>query len=304
MNKFLRPSRVRQQPAFSTPRMLTVAAALFVTVLISSCGGGTGLGNSGNNSLTVTVSETRAFYQVLDLSSWKVTATGSVADLSTNAEYQTTKMVFRLINPTSGTTGSGSSALGAIVDLSSSSASLTPYYLAVFETTQAQWQLCGGGTPWTALSSADGANDIRIGNAYPAIGVSPDLVTSVTQTVRSTHGIQLAAPSNTQWEIACRSGGSSTWSWGEARDSATVTANAVVWETAGTQRGARTVGGRSPSALGLYDMHGNVWEITSNGHVRGGSWNDPLSNARAAHQANRDPATRHLLVGVRLVYIP
>ena len=57
-------------------------------------------------------------------------------------------------------------------------------------------------------------------------------------------------------------------------------------------------------AAGLVGLHGNVWELTSAGNLRGGSWNDPVANARAAHRAAIDAGTRHLLVGLRLVYQP
>ena len=78
----------------------------------------------------------------------------------------------------------------------------------------------------------------------------------------------------------------------------------MVWETANNTRGARSVGQRGANSLGIFDIHGNVAELTSDIHLRGGSWNDPLSTARAAHRANMDPSTRHLLAGVRLMYVP
>lgn len=274
---------------------------LMVVLFLSSCGG-SGTGDS-DGSLSGGVGRTRAHYQILDLVSGQMRATGALNDLTTNPEYRTTRMVFRLVQG-SGTVGSSSGALGAALDPVASTANAAAYYLAVFETTQAQWQLLAGGTPWTNLSSVDGADDVRVGDDYPAIGLSHDLVSSVVQTYRSSVGVRLALPSDLQWELACRAGGSGVWSWGSQTDGATVNAAAVVWENAGTTRGARTVAGRAPNALGFYDVHGNVWELTGSGSLRGGSWNDPLATARAAHRASIDPSTRHLLVGARLVYIP
>jgi formylglycine-generating enzyme required for sulfatase activity len=284
--------------AHRTPHLIT----LVVILALTSCGG-SGTGNS-DQSLSGAVGSTRAHYQIIELASGRVTAAGTVADLTTNPAYRTTHVVFRLVEVGSGTIGSTSSQLGAAVDPVASVVGASSFYLAVFETTQAQWQELAGNTPWTLLSSNDGSDDVRVGATMPAVGVSHDLATTALTTYRTTRGIVLALPSDTQWELACRAGGAGTWAWGDTAVPATVSAAAVVWETKGTTRGARVVGERSASTLGFFDLHGNVWELTSAGTLRGGSWNDPLATARAAHRATIDPATRHLLVGARLVYVP
>lgn len=270
-------------------------------LLLTACGG-SGTGDS-DNALSDGVGQTRAHYQILDLVSGRMTTSGAVSDLLSNPDYRRTKLVFRLVEG-SGTIGSSSGQLGAALDPAAGSAQVAAFYLAVFETTQAQWQLLAGGSPWAQLTSVDGADDVRVGDDYPAVGLSHDLVASTVQSFHGITGVRLALPSDVQWELACRAGGSGVWSWGSQTDSATVTAAAVVWENAGTTRGARTVAGRAPNALGLYDLHGNVWELTGSGYMRGGSWNDPVAVARAAHRAAVDPSTRHLLVGARLVYLP
>jgi len=275
---------------------------VMLALVLGSCGG-SGTGKS-DGSLTGGVSGTRAYYQVLDLPSGQVTAHGAIADLATNPLYRTTKVVFRLVDLASGTIGTSASGLGAALDPTASSASAAPFYLAVFETTQAQWVALAGSTPWTQLTSIDGSDDVRIGDDLPAVGISHDLATTAVASYRSARAVRLALPSDVQWELACRGGGSSTWSWGENSDQATVAAAAVVWETTGTTRGARPVGQRAVSALGFYDLHGNVAELTAAQHLRGGAWNDPVSTARAAQRAVIDPATRHLLAGVRLIYVP
>ena len=274
--------------------------ALLILALTACGGSGTG---SSDDSLSEGVNQTRARYQILDLASGRLSASGAVSDLLSNPAYRRTKLVFRLVEG-SGTIGSSSGQLGAALDPAASPAHAAAFYLAVFETTQAQWELLAGGTPWAQLTSADGAGDVQIGDDYPAVGLSHDLVTSTVQAYYSGVGARLSLPSDVQWELACRAGGSGVWSWGSQTDGVTINAAAVVWENSGTTRGARTVAGRAPNALGLYDLHGNVWEMTGSGYLRGGSWNDPLATARAAHRAPVDPSTRHLLVGARLVYVP
>ena len=283
-------------------RRVAMSCSLSALFIVTGCGG-SGTGKS-DDSLSEAVSTTRAHYQIMDLATGQVSATGDVADIATNPLYRTSKLVFRLVDVDSGTIGTSASGLGAALDPVAASVGSTPFYVAVFETTQAQWQTIAGNTPWTLLTSLDGTNDVRIGNDYPAIGISHDLATAAIASYRSAHSVTLALPNDIQWELACRAGGNSTYAWGNNDDAVTVTAAAVVWETANNTRGARSVGQRSANSLGIFDLHGNVAELTSDVHLRGGSWNDPLSTARAAHRANIDPSTRHLLAGVRLVYVP
>ncbi|HEX3135819.1 MAG TPA: SUMF1/EgtB/PvdO family nonheme iron enzyme [Planctomycetota bacterium] len=279
-----------------------IIAGVFVAGAIGLNGcGGSGTGSS-NGGLGGGVSGTRAPFQVLDLATGLSTAVASIGDLDTNPAYRTTRMAFKLVNVPSGYIGSASGAPGAALDPAAAAAGAPAFYLAAFETTQAQWQLIAGNTPWTTLASAQGVDDVRVGSDYPAVGVTLTAAQQAVQNFRAASGITLAVPSDLQWELACRAGGNGTYAWGNAVAPAATAA--VVWETAGDVRGARQVGGRTPNSLGLYDLHGNVWELTSGAHLRGGSWNDPLVVGRAAHQADIDTDTAHLLVGVRFVLVP
>jgi formylglycine-generating enzyme required for sulfatase activity len=296
----MRTARI-QAPA-PRARICAATAGLALLLAIAGCGAGSGTGSS-DSGLSDAIGRTRSAYQILDLASGTVQAAGSVPDLLGDPAFRSTKMVFRLVDAGATPIGTASGALGAGVDPVATSAAPPRYYLAVFETTQAQWQALAGSSPWTTLLSATSASDIALGNGFPAIGISHDLAVTACAGYLASHHVQLGLPSDVQWEVAARSGGG-TFAWGESQAPAVVAANALLAESAGGARGAQAVGGLLPTALGFYDLHGNAWEQTSEGHLRGGSWNDPVSTARAAHRADIDPATRHLLVGVRFVYRP
>jgi formylglycine-generating enzyme required for sulfatase activity len=290
-------------PPRAHPRALRACAAACALLLaVAGCGGGSGTGSS-DSGLSDAIARTRSAYQILDLAGGTVQAAGSVPGLLSDPAFRSTKMVFRLVDAGATPTGSASGALGAGVDAGAASAAPARYYLAVFETTQAQWLALAGSSPWSTLVSATSSSDIAIGDGFPAIGISHDAAVAAGSGYLASHHVRLDLPSDVQWEVAARSGGG-TFAWGESLSPTVVAANALVAESAGGARGAQVVGGLLPSPLGLYDLHGNVWEQTSEGHLRGGSWNDPVSTARAAHRADIDPATRHLLVGVRFVYRP
>lgn len=287
MNMFLR---------FTTASLM----ASLIVLGMAGCGGsGTG---SSSGGLGDGVAVTRAPFQVLDLTTGLMTPVSTITGLDSDPAYRTTRMAFRLVNVPNGVIGSAADAPGAVIDPAAVSAGAPQFYLAAFETTQAQWQLIAGTQPWNTLSSAQGAGDVQIGDAYPAVGITLTEAQQAVQNFHATSGINLTVPSDLQWELACRAGGSGTFSWGDAVAPAATAA--VVWETAGDVRGARLVGGRTPNSLGLYDVHGNVWEVTSDAHLRGGSWNDPLDVGRASHQADIDTVTSHLLIGVRFVFVP
>jgi formylglycine-generating enzyme required for sulfatase activity len=142
-------------------------------------------------------------------------------------------------------------------------------------------------------------------------------------------GLQL--PSEAQWEYACRAGTQAMYSWGDEPDCAKANYgnSAFSKERKDINPGKPSVvGNYPPNALGLYDMHGNVWEwcedhwhdnykgAPADGSawvdrdegtarvLRGGSWCIIAGFCRSAFRGWDIPVNRHDFYGFRLVRPP
>jgi formylglycine-generating enzyme required for sulfatase activity len=123
-------------------------------------------------------------------------------------------------------------------------------------------------------------------------------------------------PTEVEWEYACRAGTDTPYYSG-----ITVADLVRVAETGETNyRSTATVGGRPPNALGLYNMHGNVWEwcldwytrypgdptpITDDERrmrcLRGGNWYVRAPDCRSAERGRLAPTSHGNMLGFRVM---
>jgi formylglycine-generating enzyme required for sulfatase activity len=131
-------------------------------------------------------------------------------------------------------------------------------------------------------------------------------------------------PSEAEWEYACRGGATSKADCSfdfyfdkPTNDLSAMQANFHGDFPAGkAEKGPNLerptkVGSYAPNKLGLYDMHGNVWQwcadLRDEGPrrvARGGSWYDKGQDCRAAVRWGGEPSYRYIILGLRLARVP
>lgn len=154
---------------------------------------------------------------------------------------------------------------------------LNQFSIGVYEVTNHQWQ-CVMGEP---LSNTDGP-------LHPVKSVSSSAAAEFCRRLSELSDEQKALrvyrlPLEAEWEYACRAGSTTVYSFGD--DGSRL--GEYAWFDGNADNQTHPVGQKKPNAWGLYDMHGNVWELCGyflEGHVRGGCW---LNSAKFCRSANR-----------------
>ncbi len=161
-----------------------------------------------------------------------------------------------------------------------------PYFIAVTEITQRQYESIMKASPsWW-----------RGNPAWPIDGVTWNLLMGPTGFIprlnlalgKSYDGLLVAdLPSDDEWEYACRAGTTTSFNNGTsiAHRETDAALDGIAHYNKVSSGSPRPVGTFAPNAWGLYDMHGNVQEWTSDHTVRGGSWQSNAANCRAAARA-------------------
>lgn len=135
------------------------------------------------------------------------------------------------------------------------------YYMGVFEVTKRQVYYMGGDWAAAAVATLPAQQTtyvkIRGDNAsydWPVNGHAVDAASYIGK-LRELTGIDtFDLPSEARWEYACRAGNGGAYNNGNDLPS-------LGWYADNSGNAVHRVGEKSPNAWGLYDMHGNVFEL-------------------------------------------
>ena len=259
-------------------------------------------------------------YCVVDLSAGPSATNYPISYLSAEPnggwtdEYKTTKLVLRRIEPGTFIMGKDQKDESRRVTLTKS------FYIGIFEMTQKQYELVTGKNP-----------SQHKGGMRPVERVSYDMIrgkgegakwpvssavdaSSFMGKIRARTGLDFDLPTSAQWEFACRAGTTTTYSYGNSAN------GDYMWYKDNSRSKAHTVGSKSANPWGLYDMHGNVWDLCldwagrtsnvmtdprgaflgENRVIRGGAFTNAASIESAAVVYEWHPSRKNFNIGFRI----
>lgn len=202
---------------------------------------------------------------------------------------------------------------------------LDDFYMTKYPITQKQWIGVMGDNP----------SSFKENENNPVEEVSWDDAQEFIKKLNEITGDNYRLPTEAEWEYACRAGTTTPFNTGEnlTTEQANYNGNYPYRNFPKGKYIEKTtkVGSYPPNSLGLYDMHGNVWEWCEDWYgekyyeeckkqgivenpagpkignfrvVRGGSWPNRAVSCRSAYRGNSTPDDRSIDIGFRLVFRP
>jgi formylglycine-generating enzyme required for sulfatase activity len=241
--------------------------------------------------------------------SMRLTAVRVAQPAASGEKRNSLGMEFVYVSPGSFMMGSPSGESNRDSDEKQHRVTLTrEYYMQTTEVTQGQWRKVMGSNP---------SKFTNCGDNCPVEKVSWEDCQQFIQKLNGMEGTRkYRLPTEAEWEYAARAGTTGAYA-GDL--------DAMAWYDDNSGGKTHAVGGKSPNAWGLYDMHGNVWEwcqdwkgdypsgsVTdptgpSSGSFRvdrGGCWRSFARYCRSAGRPWSDPGYRLNALGFRLAFSP
>jgi formylglycine-generating enzyme required for sulfatase activity len=203
-------------------------------------------------------------------------------------------MKFRLVKPGRFRFGSPVTEVGRAVTREEAPRDVVidkPFYIGRFEVTQAQYEAVMGKNPSRFRAADKPVEQV----SYSSITSLGGFLYLLNRNLADSGHPEMTArlPTEEEWEYACRAGTTSAFSDGSDLREASMEGNAATFAVFGKPFGQSSpVGSLAPNAWGLYDMHGNVEELTDKGVVRGGAWASPARDCRCAARRNMGTSFR------------
>jgi formylglycine-generating enzyme required for sulfatase activity len=205
--------------------------------------------------------------------------------------------------------GSPENESGRDVDEKQRTLTIGSFSIGKYEVTQAEWLALMGSNP-SFFSKCENC---------PVEQVSWEDAQNYILKLNAQTGQSYRLPTEAEWEYACRAGGSHTYCGSD-------NPGMVAWYDANSGGETHPVGQKSTNGFGLFDMSGNVWELTcsyrsdaynavydgtenrckdddiSVVQYRGGSWGNTPSFVRSANRNGNNTGYKLSNLGFRLAH--
>jgi formylglycine-generating enzyme required for sulfatase activity len=189
------------------------------------------------------------------------------------------------------------------------------FWLGKYEVTQGEYETVMGKNP--SHFPGDSNRPVEKVRHTEATAYCAAVTKREARAGRLPSGYAYRLPTEAEWEYACRAGTTNLFSFGD--DGAV--SDQYAWTLENSEATTHPIGLKRPNPWGLYDMHGNVWEWTSDWFVdyptaelkdpvgppqgtfkvfRGGGWNHAIELARSRNRFMMAPTNGIHFVGFRI----